>query len=210
MAVTSPSLRLFRLSRFLAAVAWGAWALVHGASAQIDAGGGFTPLGSGFNHASVGSPFATGVEGAGVAAGVVEGFYPFDGDRDGVPDAWELRFFGVLNRSLGADDDGDGASNLLEYLAGTDPTDARSVLRASVGRSEGELVLSFPTVLGRWYRVLGSLDLAGWNALETVTGSGLSVERRYPMSAAAGGRYFLKVEPMMAAPSSGGGAQVNP
>jgi hypothetical protein len=185
-------------------------ALVHRASGEIDAGGGFTAFGTGFNHASVGSPFATAAEGTGVAAGVVEGFYPLDGDLDGVPDAWELRFFGVLNRSLTADDDGDGASNGMEYLAGTDPTDARSVLRASVGRSGGELVLSFPTVLGRWYRVLGGVDLARWNAIETVTGSGLSVERRYPMSAVAGGRYFFKVEPMTAVPASSGGVQVNP
>jgi hypothetical protein len=182
--------------------------LHHRASGEIDAGGGFTALGGGFNHASVGSPFATGGEGAGIAAGVVEEFYPVDGDLDGVPDAWELRFFGVLNRPLMADDDGDGASNGMEYIAGTDPTDTRSVLRAAVGRSGGELVLSFPTVLGRWYRVQGSFDLTSWNVLETLAGSGLSVERRYPMSGVVEGRYFLKVEPVIEAPSSG--AHVDP
>ncbi len=180
------------------------------ASAQIDAGGGLAAIGSGFNHASVGSAFATVAEGVGVAAGFIEELYPFDGDADRVSDVWELRFFGVLNRPLTADDDGDGTSNLLEYLAGTDPTDGRSVLRASLGRSEGDLVLSFPTVSGRRYRVLESPDLFQWRTLETVTANGLGVERRYPISGLVGDRYFLKVEPEPIESQTGAGMLLSP
>ena len=59
------------------------------------------------------------------------GFYSmdddFDIDNDGLPDAWEIQYFG--SRTAGdpnADSDGDGYSNLQEYLAGTDPLNANS------------------------------------------------------------------------------------
>ncbi len=46
-----------------------------------------------------------------------------DSDQDGLPDWWELEYFGDL--SYGADDDPDldYFTNLKEYEAGTDPTD---------------------------------------------------------------------------------------
>ncbi len=43
-----------------------------------------------------------------------------DADQDGIPDWWEMFFFGILVDPDG-DNDGDGLSNLNEYLAGTDP-----------------------------------------------------------------------------------------
>jgi hypothetical protein len=52
-----------------------------------------------------------------------------------VPDWWRLAYFGhtigqIQDYSRGTDDaDGDGASNLNEFLAGTDPLDAASVLK---------------------------------------------------------------------------------
>ena len=46
--------------------------------------------------------------------------------NDGIPDAWRLRYFSTVSNDLSAasaDADGDGFSNLQEYLAGTNPMD---------------------------------------------------------------------------------------
>jgi len=50
-----------------------------------------------------------------------------DTDNDGLADDWELRYFGSTATFGGqADSDGDGASNLNELRAGTNPTNAQS------------------------------------------------------------------------------------
>ena len=51
-----------------------------------------------------------------------------DSDADGVPDSWELAHFVSLTNSATADFDGDGSSNLQEFLDGTNPTNSTSVL----------------------------------------------------------------------------------
>lgn len=44
-----------------------------------------------------------------------------DTDQDGLPDEWELKYFGEDPAAAGEDADGDGQTNLQEFLAGTDP-----------------------------------------------------------------------------------------
>ncbi len=44
-----------------------------------------------------------------------------DMDGDGLPDSWELQYFGNLNQTGTGDYDGDGVNNLQEYQYGTDP-----------------------------------------------------------------------------------------
>jgi hypothetical protein len=46
-----------------------------------------------------------------------------DTDHNGLPDDWELRYFSHVGVDPNADNDGDGVTNLQEYLSGTDPTD---------------------------------------------------------------------------------------
>ena len=47
---------------------------------------------------------------------------------DGLPDWWQVQYFGVNNPDAapGSDPDGDKQNNLFEYMAGTDPTNAVS------------------------------------------------------------------------------------
>ena len=78
---------------------------------------------------------------------------PADLDQDGLPDSWEYRLVdaspsdtktNLLSVLPGDDFDQDGASNLAEYLAGTDPTSAQSVLRFTrIQRSNAVLRLTW-------------------------------------------------------------------
>jgi hypothetical protein len=45
-----------------------------------------------------------------------------DADGDGLPDGWELQYFGNLGQGAGGDADGDGLTNLQEYQQGRNPT----------------------------------------------------------------------------------------
>jgi Bacterial Ig domain/FG-GAP-like repeat/FG-GAP repeat len=45
-----------------------------------------------------------------------------DTDADGLPDSWEIQYFGNLNQTANGDPDGDGATNLQEFLQGRNPT----------------------------------------------------------------------------------------
>ncbi len=45
-----------------------------------------------------------------------------DSDNDGLPDDWEMFYFGTLDYDGNDDNDGDGVSNLDEYNADTNPT----------------------------------------------------------------------------------------
>ena len=47
----------------------------------------------------------------------------YDGDGNGLPDSWEQHYFGRNGVDPNADFDGDGISNLQEYLNDTDPVD---------------------------------------------------------------------------------------
>lgn len=49
-----------------------------------------------------------------------------DSDNDGMPDDWEMQYFGTLDRDGTGDFDGDGISDLDEYLNNTDPASSNA------------------------------------------------------------------------------------
>ncbi|HYE31428.1 MAG TPA: fibronectin type III domain-containing protein [Methylomirabilota bacterium] len=87
-----------------------------------------------------------------------------DLNNDGLPDDWQSRFWpGVPTPPNGmTDSDLDGASNLQELYAGTDPRDPQSVLRVAVSPSAAGVRLSWNTIPGSIYQVQASADLRSW------------------------------------------------
>jgi hypothetical protein len=84
-----------------------------------------------------------------------------DSDEDGLPDYWEIYYGldpfdpGITNFFSGAngDADGDAATAIEEYIAGTSPIDAGSVFRATAIGFSSAIRISFPSVTGRLYSV---------------------------------------------------------
>ena len=85
-----------------------------------------------------------------------------DSDGDGIPDLWMMHYFGHQTGQQGDlsraqdDADGDGMSNLQEFLAGTDPINPASILRVQIQAqvsSPNNVMLNWPAVPGKNYRV---------------------------------------------------------
>ena len=78
-----------------------------------------------------------------------------------------------------ADDDGDGATNAEEVIAGTDPTDASDYLHATeVVRGAAGNTLTWTSVVGKTYDIEYSLTLESnaWQVISTapLTADGLT------------------------------------
>jgi hypothetical protein len=98
---------------------------------------------------------------------VIESHYGFaDVNANQMSDEWEMELFQEVSdtREASTDTDSDGAPDLAEFIAGTDPNRADSWLKAPqpVFRPDGQLELSWPTVRSRDYRVEESADLIHW------------------------------------------------
>jgi Tol biopolymer transport system component len=83
-----------------------------------------------------------------------------DSDADGIPDWWMVKYFGhptglASDHSRALDDaDGDGLTNLQEFLTGTDPTDPNSFLHIEASLPAGpNVLLSWPAVSGKLYQI---------------------------------------------------------
>jgi hypothetical protein len=96
-----------------------------------------------------------------------------DSDGDGLPDAWERALVAALGGNLDlqdinpkGDSDGDGLSNVDEYLAGTYAFDNKDGFALKIVRSlEDRAVLEFMAIRGRAYTLYGSEDLKDWKPI---------------------------------------------
>jgi len=96
-----------------------------------------------------------------------------DSDGDGIPDAWERQLIAGLGggKTLADinpndDADGDGLSNLQEYLAGTYAFDPQDGFALSIVSTQGDRpVLEFLAIRGRDYEIQGSADLQNWSRI---------------------------------------------
>ena len=117
-----------------------------------------------------------------------------DGDNDGLPNAYENATPG-LNAANPADanldNDGDGFTNLQEFIAGTNPNDATSRLITTGVVAGTDFQISFGTVLGKIYRVERSETLTSWSPVAIhVSGTGANVQMAFPIS---GQHQFFRV-----------------
>lgn len=102
-------------------------------------------------------------------------------------EAWRLANFGTTANSGdaadaadAADTDGDGTTNAQEYISGTDPTSAASVLKVTdLTVDSGSITISFPTLSGKTYRLERSLTLqsGSWTTVQdNIAGTGGMVQ----------------------------------
>ena len=116
---------------------------------------------------------------------------------DGLPDSWQVQYFGVGNVNAGPamDPDGDGYDNAFEYAAGLNPTSTASRFTINLlpvsGLSNQRQIVFSPLSPGSTYAIQSSPDLVHWSTL-TGTVSDLGNQRTVT-DASAGSRKFYRV-----------------
>ncbi len=80
-----------------------------------------------------------------------------DSDGDGMPDSWEMQYFGSLIQDATTDFDHDGITDLEEYQNGTDPTDPNDPIqfKAHAGQDRSILIGTASVVVGGYPTATG-------------------------------------------------------
>jgi hypothetical protein len=126
-----------------------------------------------------------------------------DSDGDGLPDEWETAngLSAADARDAALDTDGDGATNVEEYVAGTDPRDAQNHLRLEYARAnDSGWTVRFLAVSNRTYALQAR---GGFSSNETWRGvanilampTNRTVELSLPMDASDAQRFLRAVTP---------------
>jgi subtilisin family serine protease/subtilisin-like proprotein convertase family protein len=104
---------------------------------------------------------------------ILRGVALVDSDRDGLDDNWELTYFGNLGQNAAGDADGDGFSNMQEYLMRTNPAlNERALQLDATVWNINLLRVTWPSVAGKSYEFMSALELGlPWTSLTNVTGT---------------------------------------
>jgi sialate O-acetylesterase len=136
----------------------------------------------------------------GVSGYVVKSITLPSGIADGIPGSWRVQYFGngltlTADSELLADPDGDGMNNRAEYLAGTNPVDADSVLRVqSIAAENSSFTLTFPSITGKNYAIektatLG--DASSWVVVrDAIPGTGGLIKLTDDSPLLTGSRFY--------------------
>lgn len=126
-----------------------------------------------------------------------------DTDTDGLADAFEFLYLGGLGGNPNVDTDGDGMTNLEEYLNGTLPNARTSGLRItafSTDSAGANSLLTWTSTPSRLYTIETNIDLL--NAIGWVVNPDFGVEfapdvgattTRNPLTESAGSKRFWRV-----------------
>ena len=132
-----------------------------------------------------------------IEGGTVDiGAYEIQSPQSLISYAWLHEYGLAINEATdGADPDGDGASNYQEWRAGTDPTNALSVLRLLAPTRVGsDLAVSWESVPGHSYFLDWSTNLmmrAGFHPLATnLSATGNTTTFTHPGAAGFGPRFY--------------------
>jgi hypothetical protein len=98
-----------------------------------------------------------------------EGNYTLtDSNSNGMSDTWEQEQFGEVSpgRTPQSDTDADGFTDLAEFASATNPNDDASKLQVGTFRflSNNRVEVTWPSVAGKTYRLLGSTDGQTWQS----------------------------------------------
>ncbi len=112
-----------------------------------------------------------------------------------LPVAWQLQYFGTTGVSPDADPDHDGMTNLQEYRAGTNPTDAQSLFEiVNVLPSSSGSVIQWSSVQGKFYTIQRSTDLvSGFSDLQNHIPATAPLNSIQDASSIGGGPYFYRI-----------------
>jgi hypothetical protein len=126
-----------------------------------------------------------------------------DRNNNGLPDSWELQYFGSLDapgNGPNDDPDGDGFTNLQEYQAGLNPLlfDPPSFTRSS-RLPDGRLQFSVLGNVGKSFALLASTNLADWTPILKFTCTNIPTLITDPASTNFS-RRFYRVAPLSIVP----------
>lgn len=131
---------------------------------------------------------------------LIEGNYTFnDVNQNGMSDSWEQEHFGSVSpgRTASTDTDGDGATDLGEFVAGTDPVQSNSKFAVTppIGIGPNRFRLIWQSVPERIYRVWGSTDGKAWTAYSSWVNATQSTTTSYTLPQLNGSTsYLFKIE----------------
>lgn len=123
---------------------------------------------------------------------------------DGLPDTWQVQYFGEGNPQGGPDKDvtGTGQNNLFKYTAGLHPTDPNAPnaffdfrIEPVPGQPNQKYLIFSPRLNDRTYRVIANSDIVStWNQLANSSTSDNGEERRVTDLEVGTTTKFYKVE----------------
>lgn len=118
-----------------------------------------------------------------------------DFNFDGLDDRFQRQYFPVFTSASAAptaDPDGDGFNNTAEYLSGTDPTNALSLLKVNKVVQDGTgATITWQSGVGKRYQILSRANFspAQWVTNTTVSGTGATTQYK-DLTGTTGFRFY--------------------